>query len=230
MMELDPNRAVFGDVDGRSTTEDLGKEATPYRFLLTRELLGVYRDAEGRTGMQRIADGMVAGEQSTLCGGGDRTACPLVILGINPSTATRVKNDNTISKEIGFAQRLGFGRLVKGNAYGWRDKKPKHMWAAHKAGRDIVGRDNDKHIRDALMDAWTHDGMVLVAWSKHPRPDRLQALRAMIDSAMLIDSAMQAVPVQQRQIYCLRTNKDGSPEHPLYIPYATAPTPWQWPS
>lgn len=229
--ETNTDRAVFGDVDGRSTTEDHGKEATPYRFLLTRELLGVYRDSEGRTGMQRAFDAegprgsrstMVAiTEVGTLGGGGDRVRCPLVILGNNPSVATREINDNTIRKEIGFAQRLGFGRLVKANAHGWRDTKPKHMEAARKAGRDIVGADNAIHIRDALLDAWNNDGMAIVAWGKHPKPERLLELRALISSV---------VTDRTKMLYCLRTNKDGSPEHPLYVPYVTVPVPWRWQS
>ncbi len=242
-----PDIAIFGDERGKATSEDLGKEGgTPYRYLLTRENLGVYRDAHGQTGLQRrasILDGLDGGvlkrqdkildiaDVGVLGGGGDRTHVPLVIIGKNPSVATATKPDNTITKEIGFAQRLGFGRLVKANMHGWREKEAALMWKAQKAGKDIVGAENAILLKNALWQAWSFDGMVLVAWGKGCAPDRVTALREMVDE--LLESMTKAwhwhhpdfVP-----LWCLRTNNDGSPEHPLYIPYATAPVPWKWPT
>ncbi len=232
--------AIFGDAAGDSTLDDHGKEVTPYRFLLTRENLGVYRDPEGRTGLQRLAHFASTGtpfglnyieREGVLEGGGDRVHIPLMIIGANPSVATKELNDNTIRKEIGFAQRLGFGRLVKANASGWRDTKPANLWAAEKAGKDIVGLGNDVHLRHMLTHAWCSDGMVIVAWGKNCKPERVAVLRGIVDDILaFVMLAWKFHHPDFVPLYCFRTNADGSPEHPLYIPYVTIPVPWTWPS
>ena len=48
---------------------------------------------------------------------------PLVVLGVNPSTADDVKPDRTITRVCGFADRLGFDSFVMLNAYPLRTPK-----------------------------------------------------------------------------------------------------------
>jgi hypothetical protein len=60
--------------------------------------------------------------------GGAKTLC---ICGQNPSKAEADDpsvNDPTILREIGFARRLGFGRLVKVNSYDYRSTDPAELY------------------------------------------------------------------------------------------------------
>jgi len=125
----------------------------------------------------------------------------LVVIGLNPSTADARKNDPTVSREIAYARRWGFGRLVKLNAYAYRATDPRVMLAAAKRGVDIVGPRNDRAIAGALLEARASGGMVLVAWGRHARAERVEAIVELLAGY---------------EPRCLRTNLDGSPVHPLY--------------
>lgn len=145
--------------------------------------------------------------------GGDRT---LVAIGLNPSTATAEINDPTIRKDIGFAQRWGCGRIVKGNAYGYRATDPENMKRARKAGVDVVGFDNDRYLMDMITAANHGGGIVLVAWGNHIEPARQRHVASMIDH-------VGVVPM------CLGTNKNGTPKHECYLGYDTPLVPWSPP-
>ncbi len=137
---------------------------------------------------------------------------PLVIAGLNPSVANEVKDDPTITREIDFATRWGCGYLYKVNAYGWVETKPKLMFAEkRKNSRDIVGPDNDDHIRRAVEVCKASNGIFLVAWGKHIEPYRQMVLAELIG-----DIAM-----------CIKKNLDGTPIHPLYQPAISVPVPWR---
>ncbi len=138
----------------------------------------------------------------------------LVVIGLNPSTADAWRDDPTVRREIGFARRWGFGRLVKLNAYAFRATDPRVMLAAAARGEDIVGPRNDAAIRAAIAKARARDGLVLVAWGRHARPDRVAALARLLAGS---------------EPRCLRTNQDGSPVHPLYQRATARHRPWRAP-
>lgn len=144
--------------------------------------------------------------------GGDR---PLVACGLNPSVATAEKNDPTIRKEIGFARRWGCGRLVKVNAYALVATDPRVMKRERAAGVDVVGPENDDAIVQAATLARECRGLFLVAWGRNIEPHRQSAISFVIGSI---------VPLM-----CLGKNGDGSPAHPLYIPYEREIEPWSCP-
>lgn len=123
---------------------------------------------------------------------------PLVVCGLNPSTATAEINDPTIRKEIAFAKLWGCGRLVKVNAYAYRATDPRDMKRAAKAGVDIVGPDNDRAIQSAVDIARLCGGIIVVAWGRNIEPSRQAEL-----SYVFGDDAK-----------CLGVNKDRSPVHP----------------
>lgn len=145
--------------------------------------------------------------------GGERT---LVAIGLNPSTATAETNDPTIRKDIGFAKLWGCGRIVKGNAYGYRATDPANMKRARKAGVDVVGFDNDRYLMDMITAAKHGGGVVLVAWGNHIEPDRQRHLARMFDH-------VGVTPM------CLGTNKNRTPVHELYQPYDRALVAWSCP-
>lgn len=52
---------------------------------------------------------------------------PLIVIGLNPSTADDTKADQTISRVIGFAKRNGFNGFIMLNVYPQRAKDPKNL-------------------------------------------------------------------------------------------------------
>lgn len=122
-------------------------------------------------------------------------------IGLNPSTADEVQDDPTIRKCMGFAQRWGNGGLLMLNLFAWRATMPKDMFAAQAAGKDIIGPAN--RLDDLLRMAHHGTNTVVAAWGKHG------GYRGQHATAVL----------RQRGLHYLKLNKDGSPQHPLYIPY-----------
>lgn len=54
----------------------------------------------------------------------------LPIIGLNPSTATELEDDNTVRREKDFARRWGFGGIMKLNLAAFRSTDPRGMLAA----------------------------------------------------------------------------------------------------
>ena len=140
----------------------------------------------------------------------------LGICGLNPSTADAHENDQTISKETGFALRWQCNWLWKVNAYGYRATKPTDMRLAAKRGVDIVGPENDASVRECLQAVVDSAGIFLVAWGGNIEPSRQAELAYLIDE-------YDVAPM------CLGTNGDGTPKHPLYLPYSTPLVRWSCP-
>ncbi len=124
-------------------------------------------------------------------------------MGLNPSQAGVVIEDNTSLRFRGFAERLGYGGYVTCNLYGYISTDPKGL----KALGYPVGPDNDAHIAAALK------GLdVICAWGSNAkglsRPREVARLLREIGARTL----------------ALRVNGDGTPAHPLYLPYSCVPT------
>ena len=136
-------------------------------------------------------------------GMGDRT---VMFTMLNPSIADEEKNDNTITRDIDFANRWGFGWLVVCNAFAYCATHPRDLYKA----ADPVGPENDSHIlREAVL-----ADQVVVAWGEvhkrfHPR-------------IAAVCSLLADIP-----LWCLDTNDSGSPKHPLYVPRTQALTVWR---
>lgn len=124
-------------------------------------------------------------------------------IGLNPSTADEVQDDPTIRRIMDFSKQFGFQNLCMTNIFGWRDTDPKEM----KKQADPIGlEDNDWLLRVAnsakmIIVAWGNDGEHL------KRGQRVG------------DLLRQFSP----KVYCLGTNSDGSPKHPLYLSSSLRP-------
>lgn len=120
-------------------------------------------------------------------------------IGLNPSTADEMIDDPTIRRCVVFAKDWGFGGLYMTNLFAFRATKPADM----KRAVDAIGPDNDLWLIKTAADA----GIIIAAWGKNGAyRDRD---RSVIDRLPLL--------------YCLRTNDDGTPEHPLYLPKSLKP-------
>lgn len=125
---------------------------------------------------------------------------------LNPSTADDVKNDPTVERCERRAREWGYGRLFVVNLFAWRSTDPKGMLAA----ADPVGPDN----YDAITDAICGSRMFVCAWGAHGK------WLGMGD--LLLRRIAEFYP---GRAYALKINRDGTPAHPLYLPYTLKPEP-----
>lgn len=128
---------------------------------------------------------------------------------LNPSTATEAQNDPTVERCERRARALGFGAFRVCNIFAWRATDPRVM----RAQPDPVGAGNDAAI---LQGAGWADRIVC-AWGTHGA----HLGRGLATEAMLRGAG--------HRLFHLGLTRDGHPRHPLYVPYAQQPDPWDLP-
>ncbi len=119
---------------------------------------------------------------------------------LNPSTADGREDDPTIRKCIGFSKRWGYGSLVVVNVFAYRATKPTDLWAAQRAGVDVIGPGNEAAVRAAFEAS--HD--VVVAWGAGPR----------------LSVVLTGFP---ERLLCVGRTRAGHPMHPLMARYIDRP-------
>lgn len=130
----------------------------------------------------------------------------LVVIMLNPSTATHMDGDRTVDGLVRRARRLGYGGILVVNCFAWRARDPQAMRKA----ANPVGPENDRAIAIAL----DQEVDVLCAWGTNATHlGREKKIRCLI-------SGGRARP------HWLRRCAGGAPEHPLYLPSGLALTPW----
>ncbi|HQT78612.1 MAG TPA: DUF1643 domain-containing protein [Rhodopila sp.] len=131
---------------------------------------------------------------------------------LNPSTADALVDDATIRKCMGFARRWDFGGIYVGNLFGFRATKPADMLRAP----DPVGPDNRDHLEWMCERAAKNGGRVICAWGANGTyMNQDETLLGWLDALVIAAECLRLTP------------KSGAPEHPLYVPYETAPRPYQ---
>ena len=131
---------------------------------------------------------------------------PAVFVMLNPSTADEIENDPTVERCERRARAMGYGGLRVANIFALRSTDPQALYGHH----DPIGQQNDA----AIIESVTGSGIVVCAWGSHGNLNKrgehvLQLLRA-----------AGITP------HYLKLNRDGTPQHPLYIGYALTPKPW----
>lgn len=136
---------------------------------------------------------------------------------LNPSDADATNDDPTVRKLIGFSSRFDATALVILNLFAYRTPYPVALLEAAAAGTDIIGPENDNHLKYILGAPDVLDGtsQVFFAWGSLPGQ-----LKKLAESRISLVSSLVANPV------CLRKTKDSQPWHPLYVPYDVKPIPW----
>lgn len=127
---------------------------------------------------------------------------------LNPSTADEVKNDPTVERCERRARREGYDGLCVLNLFAYRSTDPKTLYELG----DPVGPDNDAHIIERAK-ACT---LVVCGWGTHG------ALR---DRGHHVLDLLHANGVEP---HALAFNGNGSPRHPLYVPYDRKPVSMRW--
>jgi hypothetical protein len=116
-------------------------------------------------------------------------------VGLNPSTADELVDDNTIRKCIKFAQNWGFQAMVMTNLFAYRATDPKDMMRE----TNPIGEKNDYWL---VQISWRMDKTV-VCWGNGGEHAKRSAF---------------IIPLLRPDLYCFGTNKNGEPKHPLYQP------------
>ena len=121
---------------------------------------------------------------------------------LNPSTATAFLLDPTIRKCMEFSKRWNFSYMFVVNLFAYRATNPKELYKV----KDPVGNQNWQNIREAFDSS----EMIIVGWGAEK----------IVKSSKVYYEGMKDY-FEERNVLCLGTNKDGSPKHPLYLPYTT---------
>lgn len=128
--------------------------------------------------------------------------CNFIML--NPSTADATIDDPTIRKCIGFAKRWGYEGMHVVNLFAFRATDPDELYKTNCP----IGALNDDYIEGSLLSA----DRTIVAWGKHGS----YLGRDVQVMSMLAHHA-------KGRTFALKLNGDGSPRHPLYVPYDVEP-------
>lgn len=127
---------------------------------------------------------------------------------LNPSTADGEKDDPTIRKCIGFAQRMDWGGFTVVNLFSFRATEPSDLKRAGWPGADA---ENDEVIVRYAREVHLGGGRVVAAWGAHAR-----GLRRAEHVARLITG-------QGIDLWALKLLAGGVPAHPLMLPYSCMP-------
>jgi hypothetical protein len=143
----------------------------------------------------------------------DASLPAIAFLMLNPSTADEVVNDPTIERCQRRAIAMGYGSMIIVNLFPFRltDSTQLHTVA------DLLG--DQRAADESIVRAVQLAEMTVCGWGKHAlAAPRAQHVLALLEAAGL-----------QHKVKCLQLNKDGSPQHPLYIGYAKTPEPFAIP-
>lgn len=127
---------------------------------------------------------------------------------LNPSDGTATVKDPTLGRVYEFSEREGASCVVVGNLFNLRSPDPTDL--LH--DRDPLGPEAEKALERFAKEA----DMVIVAWGSSLRLTRRSPPIGGRDAHVL-----EALLSHHERAYCLGTNADGQPKHPLYLPGST---------
>lgn len=130
-----------------------------------------------------------------------------LLVGLNPSTAGALgKEDQSTRKFRGYLERWGFGGYILENLFDYCATHPKSLYDS----RLVLCRpDNLSRIWAASRDC----SIVVCCWGRHGR------LRQQ-DKKFL--GMLRGTPTWKK-LRAFKINANGSPAHPLMLPYSLAP-------
>ena len=125
----------------------------------------------------------------------------------NPSTADGATDDPTIRRCAGFADLWQARKLIVLNVFAYRATDPKELQRARNQDIDIVGPRNEAFLRDVVE--YETPLYIVAGWGK-PANSWVKNNPHTLLGTMFRSGSLE----------CLGLNTDGSPRHPLYVPYA----------
>lgn len=126
-----------------------------------------------------------------------------LFIGTNPSKATELANDPTFERMERRARNAGAGSITFCNVHALRSTDPDALLAE----ADPTGPENDATIKTACAAS----DLVICGWGNH---------RAVRERGRQV---LQLVRDAGKVPHALKINRDGSPAHPLYLPYSAVP-------
>lgn len=127
------------------------------------------------------------------------------LVGVNPSLAAEIRNDQTIRKDIGFAKVLGWRKFIKCNAFAFVSKEVATL--AHVP--DPVGPEND-----AYLDRLTAEVDLLVpCWGDRKKLPK--------DLRPRLDHVLERLLASRKPVMKFGLTQSGDPMHPLMLGYDT---------
>lgn len=118
----------------------------------------------------------------------------LMAIGLNPSVASELMDDPTITRLQARAYKEGYGGLLMGNLFAYVSTNPDNL-----LNNNAVGELNDYYLKQ-MVGMSTRQ---LCGWgSFKPAKARASTVLGII-----------------QEPYCLGVNSDGQPKHPLYVAY-----------
>ena len=137
----------------------------------------------------------------------DKTLPVQMLIGLNPSKADERRNDPTVLRGIDYCHRWNKGGLLMANAFAFRATDPREMLRA----ADPIGDDNTAEYLEYLA-VNVASGTPIACWgTKAAHMNRGRILKAVLG-----------------RLDCLRMTKEGYPQHPLYLPAALTPIPFNY--
>jgi hypothetical protein len=186
--------------------------AASHRAMTQTEFPG-FRPAHDPGGKRSfaLAAGMRGGASMSGCGSyrtllwrewgdNDQQSQTALWIGMNPSVADAQVDDPTILRELQFTARLlGICRYVKANVMDYRATSPKILLDPQIQPCSL---ENITVIRRAAAEA----AIIVLAFGRiHKRLARYG------------EDVTSALKKDERELWCLGRNTDGSPKHPLYL-------------
>lgn len=134
---------------------------------------------------------------------------PLIVIACNPSKADAVRPDHTVTKLLKWATEWGCGSLIVLNVFALRSTDPNALYAC----ADPVGPENDATIMHVLE---AHPAArLLFAWGNHG---------AFRNRGRIVAEMVRPLHDMPE---CFGVCANGEPMHPLRLPYALRPQPFE---
>lgn len=129
---------------------------------------------------------------------------------LNPSTATHLKLDRTLTRCKAFALAWGFGGFEVENLFGWRATEPEDMRKAP----DPIGERNDEILLERALAITKAGGLLIAGWGL---------------GGTFMNRATEVRGLLRRndiKLHYLKMTDGGHPGHPLYLKKDLKPVEW----
>jgi hypothetical protein len=171
-------------------------------LVITRRSARFSADRRYRYLLERHLD---VGQGDLFAGWSEEGAGRLVVVMLNPSIADARREDPTMRRVLGFAQRWNVTHVTVVNLCAFVSSSPADL----KRVPDPVGPRNDAVLRKAFRDA----SRILCAWGAQAAPERALQVAGMLQP-------------HSQKTFVLGLTQSGHPRHPLYCPGEIEPRNW----
>ncbi len=131
----------------------------------------------------------------------------LIVIGLNPSTASDQEPDNTMRRIMGFAENNGFDGFIMINLYPQRSTNPKNLDGQL---NEQIHKINLTHIEELAEQVKSKPPTILLGFGNNIER-RPYLKKCLVDIVTKLQTA-------NPQWKCISLTKKGHPGHPLYLP------------